>query len=168
MTAILEMRLKAAKDAEAIGLLEAVKTVAQDGGKTSAKSHEWMKVWNGKRFFYGERYGDPTYPYAEVCVLKLSKDHPVHNPPEAGKVFSGNPETSVTGTDLLFSVENAGKSPGGDVMCLRSGPWTGEVLKEADRIRSLPPVTKASLVNSLLAREQANFAPYEPESSPAG
>ena len=143
---VLEAQLEAAKAAAAIGLLDAVRVIAQSGFMRRP-SYEWVKDWNGKRFFYGARNHDDNYPYAEVLVLHYSKTHPVHEMDKEGNPTCfdhrgrpmKNPDDCVTGTEPLYSVENDGKLPSGHTVCFRQGDWVKEVLAEADRIRKLAP-----------------------------
>lgn len=131
VTEVAALRQKAAEDAAAIGLLDAVQTIARKGEQHGY--HSYVNDWNGYRFYYGERFGDPERPYAEVHVLRYSKTHPVHEKPKSGVPFApGNPDDAVTGCELIYKVtDNNGV---GETVCFRSGKWTDEVVAEAKRL----------------------------------
>jgi hypothetical protein len=116
------MRVQAGQEADAAGVLDAVRMIAKSGGK-HAKT-QWVKDWNDKRYFYGERFGNPEHPYAEVVVMK----HAVEATPEL-----------VTGTVLLYSLNDRGETE-----CFRPGPWVALAVAEAERIKALPPAEKVA------------------------
>ncbi|HEV3303057.1 MAG TPA: hypothetical protein VG055_25620 [Planctomycetaceae bacterium] len=132
-TAVLEMRRQAAQQAESLGILDAVRTIAKSGG-THAKT-QWVKDWEGKRYLYGERMGDSDRPYAEVCVLQYAQQ--------------ANPDL-VTGTVLIYSLNDRGETE-----CFRQGPWVAATVTEAERIKALPPAAKVAD-----PADANKFAPY--------
>jgi hypothetical protein len=133
--AILEMQLEAARQTEALGLLDAVRTIAQSGDKRSKT--EWIKDWNKLRFFYGERHGDRNRPYAEVGALLYQTEHMVHEPGQ-----KPNPPDSVTRVDAIYSRLDTGVTE-----CFQPGSWTDAVLAEAQRLKAEPSAPKPDPVS---------------------
>jgi hypothetical protein len=133
MSAIQQMRLQAAEQAQAAGILEAVQVIAKSGGKHGKT--QWLKDWEGKRYFYGERLGDSERPYAEVAVLSRG----VESSPDL-----------VTGTVILYSLTDKGETE-----CFRPGPWVAVAVAEAERIKALPPPEKVAD-----PADANKFAPY--------
>jgi hypothetical protein len=125
--AILEMQLEAARQTEALGLLDAVRTIAQSGDKRSKT--EWIKEWNKLRFLYGERHGDRGRPYAEVGALVYQSEYMVHEPGQ-----KPNAPDAVTRVDVVYSRLDCGATD-----CFLSGFWTDDVLAEAQRLKACPP-----------------------------
>jgi hypothetical protein len=142
---VLELQLEAAKQAEALGLLDAVRTIARSGDRRHKT--EWVKDWNELRRFYGERHGDSNRPYAEVGKLVRQKDHMVHEPGQRP-----NPPDSVTRIDVLYSRRDTGVTE-----CLRPGDWTKAVLEEAQRIGQ--QVVSDSQSAARVEEESAKFVP---------
>jgi hypothetical protein len=133
--AILEMQLEAARQTEALGLLDAVRTIAQSGDKRSMT--EWIKDWNKLRFFYGERHGDKSRVYAEVGALVYQSEYMVHEPGQRP-----NPPDSVTRVDAIYSLLDTGVTE-----CFQPGSWTDTVLAEAKRLKEKPPTLPTDSVS---------------------
>jgi len=142
MDDVVSLRQQAQEQVRAIGLLPAVCTIARTG--TRHVPNEWLRDWNGLRFVWGSRGGDPDRQYAEVRKLDYTSRHqPGSNP---------NPTGTVTGTELIFAQEDDGT-----VSCFRAGGWTGVVVAEAERIKQLPK-PDAAAVSERSAAEK--FAPF--------
>jgi hypothetical protein len=138
--AVLEMQLEAAKATESLGLLDAVRIIANSGDRRSKT--ERFKEWNEMRFLYGERHGDPDRPYAEVGKVVRQKEHMVHEPGQRP-----NDPDAVTRVDVLYSRLDSGVT---DSFC--AGPWTETVLTEAKRLRENPPPPKAANLDEAKAK----------------
>jgi hypothetical protein len=142
MEDVLSLRQQAREQVQAIGLLRAVYFIAKTG--TRHVPNEWLRDWNGLRFVWGSRGGDPDRPYAEVRKLDYTSRHqPGSNP---------NPTGTVTGTELIYAHEDDGT-----VSCFRPGGWTGVVVAEAERIKQLPRPDAGAIAGR---SEAERFAPF--------
>ena len=155
MQSTLKMRADAHEQAEKLGLLDAVRTIAKSGSRLQgsqflADLELFERDANGDaidkavpfeayRCSYGERQGEPDFPYCEVVALRFSKDHPVHQGSKKGESFSlnhhgrpfENPPDSVTGTELLYKHTDLN---GGETVCFVPGPWVDKLLDAAKKI----------------------------------
>jgi hypothetical protein len=149
-TKVLEMQLEAAKAAESIGLLDAVKTIAQRGPRRGL-AHEWVNDWNGLRFLYGERAGDESLPYADVHELETTGSRRAKGKPPVHQPMKGDDppaDHTVVGSELLFCVANEGETPGGRVTCFHQAAWARAVIAEAERLRQIPVEPRAEAAHA--------------------
>jgi hypothetical protein len=142
------MQADAHKQAEAIGLLDAVRVIARSGSRKDGP--QWVKDWNGLRFYYGERSGDPDRAFAEVTALSyayakgadgkaFANVDPQHDDKVPG--WKAMHDHTVSGSMLLYEHSDVHGT-----RALRPGAWVDAVIQEADRIRKTPPMPTANVV----------------------